>query len=123
MNALPCLATQQRLNVMSRRAKKQPIIRPVLTQEFFKFEYLCPTCDKKVWQDFSMLTPASASVQTTNSYWCKNQDCGVTHKVIYRLFKKRDGEPKIKVFEFISNGEPYTKRFKPLNLKQKESIQ
>jgi len=99
---------------MSRRAKNWDIKRPTLTQEFFKYEYECPACKKKVEREFSMVRPAIASVKTTNSYWCKNVRCGATHCVTYRLFKKRNGEPKIKIYAFTSNGEAYVKRFRLL---------
>lgn len=98
---------------MSPRRKRE-IIRPEVRTEPVTYQYQCPTCKTKVARTFSMITPASASVKITTSFWCKNTRCNATHRITYRLFKKRSGEPKMKVFDFTSNGEKYIKRFKLL---------
>ena len=99
---------------MSRRRKKKEWIVPEIKTELVPFEYQCPDCKKKVTREFSLITPGNPEI--TNSFWCNNNRCGAIHCITYEL-SKRNGEPKMKITKFTSNGEQFTKRFKPIESK------
>ena len=79
-----------------------------------KVSYKCPMCDSENQSDLMYIPHKRGQKHpaTSSSYWCSR--CGARHIIDYRVFKRRDGTPRIKVYHFKAGEEEFVKRFKVL---------
>lgn len=77
-----------------------------------RVSFKCPVCDKWTEEELMYIPTKRGKPhpKTASSHWCNH--CGVRHSIDYRIFKKRDGSPKIKVFKLSSNEKEFVRRFK-----------
>jgi len=76
--------------------------------------YKCPECSAENQIDL-MYIPHKRGTKhpaTSSSFWCSK--CQVRTMIDYRVFKRRDGTPRLKVYHLKVNEVDFVKRFKVL---------
>lgn len=82
--------------------------------------YKCPCCNTRLITELMYLPQyrKKSSPQTVTSTWCNK--CETRSTVEYRVFKKRNGKPGLKVFKLTSGENEFTRRFRLLGWSQQQ---
>ena len=88
-----------------------------------KIGFKCPVCSCEIQTDVLYL-PTKVGVekhpQTVRSVWCDK--CNNKSILDYRIYRKRDGSPKLKVHKLIFDGKECTRRYKIISWSKLEIL-